>query len=186
MIKEINLNLKSTTREGIRAELVNEFLKEACGTGKKEFTSKYNYHVETVVGKGYNYKIVLKRPAYLNKGFDFIVSFPGHNFNEGLLNKKGHKARKNDAPSHPHITNDLKLKKKESPAAYQKVKVLIDKIYKCSDISDEEYTSLNDEFTKGLPVELILKLIKWLFIEQDITYWNFSGRAMLYGQINSL
>lgn len=22
--------------------------------------------------------------------------------------------------------------------------------------------------------------IKWLWIEQDVTYWNFSGRAMLY------
>ena len=29
------------------------------------------------------------------------------------------------------------------------------------------------------PVYIVLLAIKWLFIEQDITYWNWSGRNML-------
>jgi len=33
------------------------------------------------------------------------------------------------------------------------------------------------------PIAIILLAIKWLFIEQDITYWNWSGRNML---MNSL
>ena len=32
----------------------------------------------------------------------------------------------------------------------------------------------------GIEIEGILKLVKWLFLEQDVTYWNYSGRAMLY------
>ena len=29
------------------------------------------------------------------------------------------------------------------------------------------------------PIYIVLLAIKWLFIEQDITYWNWSGRNML-------
>ena len=36
---------------------------------------------------------------------------------------------------------------------------------------------------EGYAFEHVLKTIKWLFIEQDITYWNWSGRAMLYSAI---
>ena len=34
-------------------------------------------------------------------------------------------------------------------------------------------------FHKGLTLEMLLKILKWLFIEQDITYWNYDGRQML-------
>jgi hypothetical protein len=30
-----------------------------------------------------------------------------------------------------------------------------------------------------MPFEMLLKILKWLFIEQDITYWNYDGRQML-------
>ena len=36
------------------------------------------------------------------------------------------------------------------------------------------------------PVDMICKCIKWLFIEQDITYWNWSGRNMLYNGIKNV
>jgi hypothetical protein len=36
------------------------------------------------------------------------------------------------------------------------------------------------------PIEIILLAIKWLFIEQDITYWNWSGRDMLWGHIQTV
>ena len=35
----------------------------------------------------------------------------------------------------------------------------------------------------GLIILIILLAIKWLFIEQDITYWNWSGRNMLYNHL---
>jgi hypothetical protein len=31
----------------------------------------------------------------------------------------------------------------------------------------------------GLPPDQLLYIIKWLFIEQDLTYWNQTGRDML-------
>jgi hypothetical protein len=30
---------------------------------------------------------------------------------------------------------------------------------------------------------MIIKTIKWLFIEQDIRYWNYSGRDMLWSGV---
>lgn len=30
------------------------------------------------------------------------------------------------------------------------------------------------------PIEIILLAIKWLFMEQDCAYWNYSGRAMFF------
>jgi hypothetical protein len=34
------------------------------------------------------------------------------------------------------------------------------------------------KFQSGFSVELILKVLKWFFIEQDIRDWNYSGRGM--------
>ena len=42
------------------------------------------------------------------------------------------------------------------------------------------------KFNSGYSPELILKLVKWLFIEQDIRDWNTSGRAMLMNGINDI
>jgi hypothetical protein len=186
MIQVVHFVLKSTSRVGIRNELVQLFLNENCGTGTKELTSKYNYTVECTTINNLTYSIILKRPAYLNKGFDFIVSFPDYNFNEGLKKKNGSNANRTNAPSHTHISNDLRNKKAENPVEYLKLKALIDRIYNCENIEDSEFASLNATFATGLPPEIVLKLIKWLFIEQDVTYWNFSGRAMLYGHIVKL
>jgi hypothetical protein len=38
----------------------------------------------------------------------------------------------------------------------------------------------------GEPYELILKTLRWLFIEQDVTYWSGQGRNMLYNGILNL
>lgn len=35
------------------------------------------------------------------------------------------------------------------------------------------------------PIEIILLALKWLFIEQDFTYWNNSGRFMLYDTLKN-
>ena len=51
----------------------------------------------------------------------------------------------------------------------------------CKDISSEEISKLT--FTTGYSAEHILKVLKWLFIEQDIRYWNYSGRAKTRGII---
>ena len=64
---------------------------------------------------------------------------------------------------------------------YKKLYELLKKVFECQDIKEIEYSELHFEF--GLSPEHILKVIKWLFIEQDIAYWNYSGRNMTWGLV---
>ena len=95
-------------------------------------------------------------------------------------NKKGMFA-KIPAPAHHNILDDLREKKLSNPSEYKKLKIEIDNIFNV-----RPYTHKNIKFKSGLPVEVLLNLIKWLFIEQDVTYWNFSGRNMLMEGINNI
>ena len=61
---------------------------------------------------------------------------------------------------------------------YLKLYNLIQKVYECHDVSDEEIANIN--FSVGLPTDHILKVYKWFFIEQDIRYWNYSGRTKIW------
>ena len=82
--------------------------------------------------------------------------------------------RLRDAPKHDDIKNDLSLKRSENFQEYLKLYALAKKIYECHDVADSEMASIG--LRKGLPVDHVLKVLKWLFIEQDIRYWNYSGR----------
>ena len=152
----------SGTRNEVRERVIAEFLKEAPGTGNGENQSKYLYFVETL--KDGN-RIYLERPANLHNGFDFLINVENINFSTTNRVKYN--------PSHDNIFNDLKAKKAESPEKYKKLYKLIENVYSCKEIEDT-----NLQFDSGYSVDLILKVAKWFFIEQDIRYWNYSGRAM--------
>ena len=152
----------SGTRNEVRERVITEFLKEVPGTGNGENQSKYLYFVETL--KDGN-RIYLERPANLHNGFDFLINVENINFS--TTNRIKHN------PSHDNIFNDLKIKKAESSEKYKKLYKLIEDVYNCIEIN---YSDL--QFNSGYPVDLILKVAKWFFIEQDIRYWNYSGRAM--------
>lgn len=156
-------------RSKIRKEIINLFLDENPGTGKGEFTSKYKY-ITKVIG---NNEVYLIRPAQFNNGFDFTLNVSNLNFNPN--------GRATTRPTHQNIYNDLILKKQSNPELYNKLKGEIDKIFNCQEPSNEV---LN--FGIGLNTEILLECIKWLFIEQDVTYWNYSGRSMFYGGIKSI
>ena len=162
----VNFTLTDNSRKEQRKKVVDKFLTEKGGywkNGKKHVT-RYKYFVERLKdGK----RIYLLRPTYLNKGIDFQVWV--EKFAED----------KDVRPSHKDIFNDLKLKKKEKPKDLPKLINAIDRVWKCEE-PDKVLDDLNKiKFDKGLPVELLLKILKWLFIEQDITYWNYDGRGML-------
>lgn len=157
------------TREEIRRQVITKFLDEIPGTGKGDDCSKYIYKVETLSDGAH---VFLRRPATLNKGMDFTVHVENLRFRE-----KGMP----DMPSHDDVIEDLTKKRDSNPEEYQKVKIIIDKLYKCQKVDNHEYTNLS--FSTGFPIEAILKSIKWLFIEQDVTYWNWSGRNMLYSAL---
>lgn len=168
MEKKLHLNITSTDRKGIRSEVVNAFLAEEPGTGTGDKASKYYYTVETLK----NGKVIyLKRPAGLNKGFDFEVNVEEGHFGGRIKTR----------PRHEDIINDLEIKKSENENEYLKLRKLIDEVYKCNSIDDGEIENIN--LSEGYDVEIIIKVIKWLFIEQDITYWNYSGRDTLYQYI---
>lgn len=153
-------------RAGFRKELVNLFLDEKEGTGKGKHTSRYKYIVKVV---GHN-EIYLQRPAKFNNGFDFTLNVSGINFNP--------KGRTTTRPTHSNILDDLSLKKEANENLYNELRIQIDRVY-----TMQEPTRLNFDFEVGLNSEILLECIKWLFAEQDVTYWNYSGRAMFYGGI---
>lgn len=77
--------------------MVNLFLEEEPGTGKGPETSKYIYYVEKLADGN---RVYLNRPAYLNKGFDFIIAVENTTFSN----------RKN-IPRQDDIFRDLAKKK---------------------------------------------------------------------------
>jgi len=149
-------------RKKIKDEVVDLFKSEKAGQGKGILATRVVYCVEQTEDE----LIYLKRPAPLNKGFDFEVH----------LNKKLFFKKQKSRPSHDCIITILKNLKQENIDIFSKTQKIIDEIYKCdeSNISTINYTINN------IYIETLLKIIKWLFIEQDITYWSYSGREMFY------
>jgi len=168
LTKQIH-ELLAGSRVEARREIVELFLKEQCGTGKGELSSKYEYKVEQ-----YNdYSILLKRPAALNKGFDFVVHVSGTYFKS---------TKRHTNPSHDDIIQTLQqIKSSLSEEQYEKIKICIRNVYNLQefDISSIEDIYFTDCDNQQRPIAIIILAIKWLFIEQDVTYWNWSGRAML-------
>ncbi len=176
MPHQITLNITATDKASYRRQLINEFLNEAPGTTTT--VTEYYYYVETLDnGK----RIYLKRPTALNKGVDFEVRVEDTYFRYGV---HGNIISTGNRPSHSDINDDLKQKKDENPVEFLRLKTLLDKTYNCQPIDDAEYKGFT--FNSGHSVEVIFKSLKWLFVEQDITYWNRSGRAMLYNSLSEL
>ena len=171
--KTITINARS--REEYRRKLIEEFLNESPGTSS--IVSEYFYYVDSANGN----RIYLKRPTQLNKGVDFEVRVENTQFRYGIHENI---ISTGNRPSHQDIIDDLIGKKNENPTEFIKLRTLLDKTYHCQPVSETEYQQFT--FATGFSVELIFKILKWLFIEQDITYWNRSGREMLYSGISEL
>lgn len=158
------------TRNDVRKRVVCKFIEEEPGQGNGELASRYDYIVESLMD---DRKIVLTRPANLKNGFDFLIRVKGTNFNEG--------GRLRDYPKHDDILNDLKLKKNQNVDLYRLLFSRIQLIHECNEINEKWFDEL--DFEIGYASDLILKTLKWFFIEQDIRYWNYSGRNMLFESI---
>ena len=167
--------LQANNRADIRKELVTLLLQEQPGTGAGVNASRYRYTVDTFN----NYSIVLNRPAGLNKGFDFTVNIQGMSFK---------KQRTYSNPSHQDIIDVLQSVKSANPTQYQNVSLEIRNIYNCVSPNFQNISGIAflDHTNTPRPIEIILLAIRWLFIEQDITYWNWSGRNMLFSSLQNL
>ena len=169
-LREVLHTLLANNRTDVRREVVELFLQEVAGTGRGENTSKYNYIVESYG----EYRIILKRPGLLNKGFDFAVDIDGIKFKND--NNAGY-----HVPSHKDIIQALHQIKTNYEDDYDAVKEVILQLYNMEEPNFQAIVDIKfkDYLNQEHPAIVILLTIKWLFIEQDITYWNWSGRNML-------
>lgn len=157
------------SRNAVRMRVVRAFASEAPGNGGS--ASKYIYFVESLRSGD---RVYLQRPANLHNGFDFLVCVENANYAP-----PGKRAR--NYPRHKDFEADLRAKKEEDGEMYARLYALIRRVFACEDVSDAEMDGIR--FRSGLPVDHILKAIKWLFIEQDIRYWNYSGRNMTWSRV---
>lgn len=176
MATSITLSINASDRASYRRQLISEFLNEQAGTINS--VTEYYYYVDVLQNGN---RIYLKRPTALNKGVDFEVRVENTQFRYGI---HGNVISTGNRPSHDDIYRDLEAKKTENPSEFARLRDLLDKTYTCTPIPDSEYSGFS--FLSGHSVETIFKSLKWLFIEQDITYWNRSGRAMLYNGLSSI
>jgi hypothetical protein len=173
MYHEMDFNVREyNSRKELRLIIVTKFLEEEPGLGRGEDASHYRYNVETLRD---GRRVYLTRPAYLKKGFDFRI-----NVENTIFQTKG------EYPKHDDIFNDLRQKMKENPRKCIRLHKSIERVYNCEDPEDilSEYGDV--KFEKGHPVELILKVIKWFLIEQDIRDWNYSGRMMFKNGVDEI
>jgi hypothetical protein len=162
---ELNFNIDDRTR--LRAMVLQLWIQEAPGGAGK--VSAFRYNVERLADGS---KIYLARPARLNKGADFVVMC------ENFLFYKNGNAK---PPRQRDLIDELGKLVKRSNAHSQEILGALREVWECRDIN--VVVGNLKLFKSDVSAERVLKLAKWLFIEQDVTYWSYSGRAMLRGGI---
>jgi len=129
---------------------------------------KFRYPVEKLsTGE----QLFIYRPAGLNKwNFDFKVEVL-KSFNLGRGN-------------HNEIKLDFQNKKIENPKKYGVLIEVLTALYSCTENDVDQllidYPDLQASFNTGAKVDVLLKVVKWMFIMEDIVYWNYKGRALLF------
>jgi len=162
----------SLPRHEIVRKIINTFIDaESQQRGKG---IKFRYPVENLSTDA---QLFIFRPGGLNKwNFDFKVEV----LEEFGLGKG----------THDEIISDFQNKKQENPQKYNALLQAITEVYGCSendvDLILKNYPDLQTSFQTGAKVEILLKVVKWMFIMEDIVYWNYQGRAMLYNALKEV
>lgn len=165
MGKRIDIRGSMPRHEVIR-EVVNTFIETEYA--EKGGGTLFRYPVE-ILSEG---QLFIMRPGH-KKNFDFKVDVE-ESFGIG----KG---------SHDEIIKDVMDKKKENKDKFGDLFKLITKMYKCSE-NDIDTLLVNREdliksFKTGTSIEILLKVLKWLFIMEDIIYWDNEGRSFLFNYL---
>ena len=137
------------------------------------------------------------KTEYCKKGKGVVFKYPVENLPEGQLFivRPGHKKNfdfKVDVlsnfglgeGSHVEMAKDLRNKKQENQQKFEELIEALTEIYNCSENDVDKvlakYSNLNKPFKTGAKIGVILKVAKWLFVMEDIVYWNNEGRAFLF------
>ena len=160
------------TRHEIVQTVVNVFIQtefENRGKGVR-----FNYPVERFTDGS---SLFIFRPAGLRKwNFDFKVNVtPEMGLGKG---------------THAEIAMDFTNKKKENGRGFVELIKTMEEMCtgKEADVSEilKKYQSLQTSFQTGSNVEVLLKVLKWMFIMEDIVYWNYDGRMKLYNYLKEV
>jgi len=156
----------SLTRHEIVQKIINIFInKEYKERGKGV---QFCYPVEQLPDSN---QLFIIRPGGLRKwNFDFKVNVtPEVGLGKG---------------THGEIATDIRNKQHENPQKFSQLLQAINKIFKRSESDVNKvlvkYPDLQTSFQTGAKIEVLLKVLKWMFIMEDIVYWNYEGRAFLY------
>jgi len=168
----IDWHLEEGSREKFRLAVLLKWAEEECGSA--EAFQRYRYNVESFPDEG---RIYLHRPAFKNKGCDFVVNcVPIIPRDDGKLFKN---------PRHQDLIREFRSIASQLRDGRKLILSAAEAVWKCDPVKEvcsSVCESIRDS-DLALRVERALKVSKWLFIEQDITDWNTSGRAMLMGGI---
>ena len=145
-------------RETLRRKVVDAFLEELPGNVRRV---RYRYRVETMKD---GRKMYLVRPTGVRKGpMDFKVEVDD-------WESKG---------THDDIRTDLLAKRRENPKRFRPLMKAIRDVHACREPSSILAARKDLSFKTGWSVELLLKVLKWFFILEDVDYWNYNGRDEL-------
>lgn len=168
----IEVVLNNLEQFNSKADIRNFLLKQWISEIK---ATKYRYFVETLVDGN---RIYLERPGRLNKGCDFVI------YLENIYQWQNGNDR---PPNYNFILNDLAAKRNElSQNEWQIFLDAVADIYECRTIQIAMNKTNQLPLSQGHSYELLLKTIRWFFIEQDITYWSGQGRARFFNAIQNL
>ena len=158
----LNVPDASTARRAI----ANKWLEENPYT-------KYRCNVERCEDGS---RVYLLRPTWLNKGFDFMVNVEG--FRSRIRLARG---PTKEMPSHADVINDLLQKIRANPEYKNLWYDAVCAVYDCLDppVALKRHGDNRLRRPVGLPADTLLYIMKWLFIEQDVTYWLYTGRDKL-------
>jgi hypothetical protein len=167
-LTESDLKIEYEDRSEIRAVLLQTWRSEKPGDDSQ--TNQYKYRVETLENGS---SIYLLRPAWLNKGCDFVI------YCENYLKFKNGNSK---PPQHRHLLKSIRqIAKALTDPELNAFEKAFQKVFECKKV-DRVFSRLPPAL-RNIRVERLLKLAKWFFIEQDITYWTKSGRLMLYNAV---
>ena len=135
-----------------------EFEKNKKGKG-----IEFRYPVEELSN---GEKLYIHRPG-VKWNFDFKVEIPP---NCGL-----------EEGRHDQIATLLRNIKDSNEAEFNHLWDIISNLYHCKN-NDVDAMLNNTSISQidNIPTDILLKVIKWLFIMEDIIYWHYEGRAFLY------
>jgi len=160
----LKIEIHSTDRAEIRAEVFQHWINEKPGTPTVRNT--YRYDVEKLSDGSWVY---LTRPTRLNKGADFVICCE-------------HFTKFKNGNDKPPSHNDLLLEFCQLGQPAAQLKELLAALRRIWDCENSKQVLESLKLFKGnAKAERALLLAKWFFIEQDVTYWTESGRHMLRG-----